>query len=116
MVQKLLSDPDIDTYLRDELDCTVITVNGVGDTTTNEAGEGAEDTAPPDPKTALATDRSRPVERRDSSRRPRSRRALLRLSHSSLRTSPPATSYRRSYSMTVATRSAISSPNSCSTR
>jgi len=36
MVQKLLSDPDIDTYLRDELDCTVITVNGVGDTTTNE--------------------------------------------------------------------------------
>jgi len=40
MVQKLLSDPDIDTYLRDELDCTVITVNGVGDTTTNEAGEG----------------------------------------------------------------------------
>jgi nucleotide-binding universal stress UspA family protein len=46
MVQKLLSDPDIDTYLRDELDCTVITVDADGDTTTNEAGEGAEDTAP----------------------------------------------------------------------
>ncbi len=32
MVQKLLSDPDIDTYLRDELDCTVITVDDSGAT------------------------------------------------------------------------------------
>ena len=30
MVQKLLSDPDIDSYLRDQLDCTVITVDGSG--------------------------------------------------------------------------------------
>ncbi|SNR52671.1 universal stress protein [Halorubrum vacuolatum] len=28
MVQKLLSDPDIDGYLREKLDCTVITVEG----------------------------------------------------------------------------------------
>jgi nucleotide-binding universal stress UspA family protein len=41
MVQKLLSDPDIDTYLRGELDCTVITVDADGGTTSNEAGEGA---------------------------------------------------------------------------
>ena len=31
MVQKLLSDPDIDSYLRDQLDCTVITVDASGD-------------------------------------------------------------------------------------
>ncbi|WP_459820959.1 universal stress protein [Halorubrum luteum] len=30
MVQKLLSDPDIDSYLREKLDCTVITVDGSG--------------------------------------------------------------------------------------
>ncbi len=28
MVQKLLSDPDIDSFLRQKLDCTVITVDG----------------------------------------------------------------------------------------
>jgi len=28
MVQKLLSDPDIDSFLREKLDCTVITVDG----------------------------------------------------------------------------------------
>ncbi|OYR81777.1 universal stress protein UspA, partial [Halorubrum sp. E3] len=48
MVQKLLSDPDIDAYLRDELDCTVITVDADGDTTTNEAGDGTDD--PPLPE------------------------------------------------------------------
>ncbi len=32
MVQKLLSDPDIDTFLRNQLDCTVITVDGEGNT------------------------------------------------------------------------------------
>ena len=32
MVQKLFSDPDIDTYLRDQLDCTVITVDDSGAT------------------------------------------------------------------------------------
>ena len=48
MVQKLLSDPDIDAYLRNELDCTVITVSGSGATTTNEAGESVDD-APPLP-------------------------------------------------------------------
>ena len=31
MVQTLLSDPDIDAYLRDQLDCTVITVNATAD-------------------------------------------------------------------------------------
>jgi K+-sensing histidine kinase KdpD len=33
MVQKLLSDPDIDAYLRGQLDCTVITVDGAGGAT-----------------------------------------------------------------------------------
>lgn len=28
MIQKLLSDPDIDSYLREKLDCTVVTVDG----------------------------------------------------------------------------------------
>ncbi|OYR56798.1 universal stress protein [Halorubrum halodurans] len=37
MVQKLLSDPDIDSYLRGQLDCTVITVDGSGD-----AGDGVD--------------------------------------------------------------------------
>ncbi|WP_435093173.1 universal stress protein [Halorubrum sp. N11] len=46
MVQKLLSDPDIDTYLRDELDCTVITVDADGDTKTAEPTESADDAAP----------------------------------------------------------------------
>lgn len=49
MVQKLLSDPDIDSFLRGELDCTVITVNSNGEITSNEAGEGNED-EPPLPK------------------------------------------------------------------
>jgi nucleotide-binding universal stress UspA family protein len=31
MVQTLLSDPDIDAYLRDQLDCTVITVDATAD-------------------------------------------------------------------------------------
>ncbi len=34
MVRKLLSDPDIDSYLREKLDCTVITVSATGDITT----------------------------------------------------------------------------------
>jgi nucleotide-binding universal stress UspA family protein len=38
MVQKLLSDPDIDTYLRDQLDCTVITVDGSGETVSHADG------------------------------------------------------------------------------
>ena len=46
MVQKLLSDPDIDSFLRSELDCTVITVDGDGKITTNEASEGDEDAVP----------------------------------------------------------------------
>ncbi|WP_123624474.1 universal stress protein [Halorubrum sp. CSM-61] len=46
MVQKLLSDPDIDSYLRDELDCTVITVDGDGDTTSNETADGEDNAAP----------------------------------------------------------------------
>ena len=33
MVQKLLADPDIDAYLRGQLDCTVITVDGAGGAT-----------------------------------------------------------------------------------
>jgi len=41
MVQKLLSDPDIDSFLRGELDCTVITVDADGETTTNEADDAA---------------------------------------------------------------------------
>ncbi|ELZ42083.1 MULTISPECIES: universal stress protein [Halorubrum] len=44
MVQKLLSDPDIDSFLRGELDCTVITVDADGETTTTEAG--GDDAAP----------------------------------------------------------------------
>ena len=45
MVQKLLSDPDIDTFLRGELDCTVITVDGAG----NVVGDdGGADRAPTD--------------------------------------------------------------------
>ena len=44
MVQKLLSDPDIDSFLRGQLDCTVITVDADGETTTSEAG--ADDAAP----------------------------------------------------------------------
>ncbi|GAA0717533.1 K+-sensing histidine kinase KdpD [Halorubrum trapanicum] len=40
MVQKLLSDPDIDSFLRGELDCTVVTVDADGETTTDEAGNG----------------------------------------------------------------------------
>ncbi|ELZ42819.1 UspA domain protein [Halorubrum saccharovorum DSM 1137] len=46
MVQKLLSDPDIDAFLRTELDCTVITVDADGDTTVNETGESDDDAAP----------------------------------------------------------------------
>ncbi|MFW5916900.1 MAG: universal stress protein [Halorubrum sp.] len=46
MVQKLLSDPDIDTFLRGELDCTVITVDSDGETTSNETGETPDDAAP----------------------------------------------------------------------
>ncbi|MFC7187631.1 universal stress protein [Halorubrum yunnanense] len=37
MVQKLLSDPDIDSFLRSELDCTVITVEADGETTSNQS-------------------------------------------------------------------------------
>ena len=37
MVQKLLSDPDIDSFLRGELDCTVITVDADGETAGDEA-------------------------------------------------------------------------------
>ncbi|WP_096395979.1 universal stress protein [Halorubrum trapanicum] len=44
MVQKLLSDPDIDSFLRGELDCAVITVDADGETTTNEVDD---DAAPP---------------------------------------------------------------------
>jgi len=45
MVQKLLSDPDIDSFLRSELDCTVITVEANGEVTSNEA-EASEADAP----------------------------------------------------------------------
>jgi nucleotide-binding universal stress UspA family protein len=48
MVQKLLSDPDIDSFLRGELDCTVITVDADGGTTSNEV----DDDAPPLPEDA----------------------------------------------------------------
>ncbi|SFR60212.1 MULTISPECIES: universal stress protein [Halorubrum] len=41
MVQKLLSDPDIDSFLRGELDCTVITVDADGETTVDETGDDA---------------------------------------------------------------------------
>jgi len=37
MVQKLLSDPDIDAYLRDQLDCTVITVDSAGGATGDDS-------------------------------------------------------------------------------
>jgi nucleotide-binding universal stress UspA family protein len=47
MVQKLLSDPDIDAFLRDELDCTVITVTADGEVTTDETE--TSDDAPPLP-------------------------------------------------------------------
>ena len=41
MVQKLLSDPDIDEFLRGQLDCTVITVDADGKTTGDERdGDG----------------------------------------------------------------------------
>ena len=41
MVQKLLSDPDIDEFLRGQLDCTVITVDADGETTGDERdGDG----------------------------------------------------------------------------
>ena len=36
MVQKLLSDPDIDAYLRGQLDCTVITVDSAGGATDDD--------------------------------------------------------------------------------
>jgi len=48
MVQKLLSDPDIDSFLRSELDCTVITVGRDGATERNEAGDEAGDAPLPD--------------------------------------------------------------------
>ncbi len=41
MVQKLLSDPDIDSFLRDELDSTVITVDAAGTATGGEPTGGA---------------------------------------------------------------------------
>ncbi|WP_418286063.1 universal stress protein [Halorubrum sp. DTA46] len=47
MVQKLLSDPDIDSFLRGELDCTVITVDGDGETTTVD-GAGVDEPPLPD--------------------------------------------------------------------
>lgn len=46
MVQKLLSDPDIDSFLRGELDCTVITVDSDGAVTSNEAGANDGDSPP----------------------------------------------------------------------
>ena len=46
MVQKLLSDPDIDSFLRGELECTVITVSADGTTTSNNARETAPDDPP----------------------------------------------------------------------
>ena len=46
MVQKLLSDPDIDSFLRGELDCTVITVDADGGTTGDEADPGDEGDVP----------------------------------------------------------------------
>jgi K+-sensing histidine kinase KdpD len=47
MVQKLLSDPDIESFLRGELDCTVITVARDGVTKTNES-DGEADAPIPD--------------------------------------------------------------------
>ncbi|WP_424015088.1 universal stress protein [Halorubrum xinjiangense] len=46
MVQKLLSDPDIDSFLRGELDCTVITVDADGETTGDEADAGDKGDVP----------------------------------------------------------------------
>ncbi|OYR38341.1 universal stress protein UspA [Halorubrum sp. Ib24] len=48
MVQKLLSDPDIDSFLRSELDCTVITVEADGEVTSNEGEESEADAPIPD--------------------------------------------------------------------
>ncbi|OYR40729.1 MULTISPECIES: universal stress protein [unclassified Halorubrum] len=48
MVQKLLSDPDIDSFLRSELDCTVITVEADGEVTSNEGEENEADAPIPD--------------------------------------------------------------------
>ncbi|MDZ5809782.1 universal stress protein [Halorubrum sp. AD140] len=48
MVQKLLSDPDIDSFLRSELDCTVITVEADGETTSNETDDGEVDAPLPE--------------------------------------------------------------------
>jgi K+-sensing histidine kinase KdpD len=48
MVQKLLSDPDIESFLRGELDCTVITVESDGETTSNESGDGEPEAPLPD--------------------------------------------------------------------
>lgn len=42
MVQKLLSDPDIDSFLREQLDCTVITVGADGEITGDEADDGGD--------------------------------------------------------------------------
>jgi len=41
MVQKLLSDPDIESFLRSELACTVITVARDGSTESDGAGADA---------------------------------------------------------------------------
>ena len=49
MVQKLLSDPDIDAFLRSELDCTVITVGSDGRIESSEPEE-SEEGGPPLPK------------------------------------------------------------------
>ncbi len=46
MVQKLLSDPDIDSFLRSELNCTVITVGSDGRIESNQAGDGDGDGPP----------------------------------------------------------------------
>ena len=46
MVQKLLSDPDIDSFLRSELNCTVVTVGSDGRIESNQAGDGDGDGPP----------------------------------------------------------------------
>ena len=38
MLQKLLSDPDIDAFLREKLDCTVVTVDGSNGTESARSG------------------------------------------------------------------------------
>ena len=48
MVQKLLSDPDIDSFLRGELDCAVITVDPDGNTTGDEPDPVADGPLPND--------------------------------------------------------------------